>query len=164
MSRSPCTVARSILLASTALLFAVMPPAFAQTSADVGAVLRAVAGHFPELTPALVRQSMPPGQHSWSAISPILYISVEVTGSTEEAESKLRRSFVFVSVANDREEVFNGKALYVWERYGMRLSYQTGPYVIHISNRDGDPRVGINEPLAMNVLGRLVRELESVAP
>lgn len=150
-------------LFALALLLATAPPVLAQQSADVGAVFRTLAARVPELPSVVVLQPRPPALNSWIATSQILNIMVDVAGSAREAEWKLHQSFI-VPATYDREEVFKGRALYVWERYGLRLSYQAGPYVIHIGSRDGDPRVGINEPLAMKVLEHLVGELESAAP
>jgi hypothetical protein len=136
-----------------------------QNAQDVGAVLRAVAARVPEIGSLVVRPTRLPYQNSWSASSPIFNISVDVSGSLQEAEWRASRSQILTSVSYDRDEIFNGSALYIWEKYGsLRIAYQTGTYVIDISARDGDPRVGIHEPLARRVLEQLVRELESVAP
>lgn len=133
-----------------------------QNAQDVGTVLRNAASRVPELSSIAVRQPPIPNQNIWTAISSSVNVTLEVTTSPKAAEWKLVQSLRATSVSHDRKDVFNGRTLYIWQRYGSRLSYQVGPYVIHVNGRGG--RDTSQEPLAMKVLESIVRELESVAP
>jgi len=94
--------------------------------------------------------------NSWTARNRDFTVRVDVTMSAKHAEWSLEQSLHTTSVSHDRKEVYLGRPLYIWDRFGGRLSYQTGIYVIHINGRD--------EALAKRLLESLVRELESVAP
>jgi hypothetical protein len=128
-----------------------------QNVPTVATVLRNISSKVPEFKDLVnVQPGVDLSRNSWNARYQDYTIRVDVTMSTKHAEWSLEQSLLATSVSHDRKEVFLDRPLYIWDRYGGRLSYQTGIYVIHINGRD--------EAVAKRLLESLVRELESVAP
>ena len=130
----------------------------AQTPTNVGTVMRSVGRSFPALTFQSVRQEATPYQNSWTANLTGFVIRVDLADSPGAAEWKLEHSLHTTSVGHDRQETFEGSPLYVWNRYGYRLSYQTGLYVIHINQQVNQQK---DERLARALLETVVRELKA---
>jgi len=136
---------------------------------DTGSVLRSVVTRIPELTLVNARQGAFPYQNSWTAFyrTPKFQPFKEVLGDVQvrldvyddikAANWRVEQSLHGTSVGPDRKDMVDGKVVYVWNRFGSRLLYQAGMYVVNVeSQRD--------EQLAMRLLESVVRALESARP
>jgi len=145
------------VLAGIIILFASSQRDIAQNAPTVKTVFRNISSKVPEFKDLTnVQPEADLSGNSWTARYRNFTIRVDVTMSMKHAEWTLEQSLQATSVSHDRKEVFQGRPLFIWDRYGGRLSYQSGIYVIHINGSD--------EAVAKRLLESLVRELESVTP
>jgi hypothetical protein len=158
--------------AGIALLIALSVASGQILAQDAGTVLRNAVTRIPEVTLVKVEQSSFPYQNSWTAVyrsakfKPIglvagdLQVRLDVLADSKAANSRAEQSRYTTSMGPDRRETFEGRALYVWERFGSRLLYQLDAYVINIMMQGKEP----DRRIAMSLLRSLVTELESTKP